>query len=30
MWLYYKIETLGGQIANDPNPKGDYAIWAVF
>ncbi len=30
MWLYYKIKTLRGQIANDPNPKGDYAIWPVF
>ncbi len=25
-WLYCKIETLGGQFANDPNPRGDYAI----
>ena len=22
MWLYYKIETLGGQFANNPNPRG--------
>jgi hypothetical protein len=25
-WLFCKIETQGGQFANDPNPGGDYAI----